>query len=312
MVAKGSRKQVRERAEKLKEYPFRVIYHEEFDKPGSWRYIMAAMPDDEQFANKRNEIRKLRNGKIAPEMMPCYQEPLLTKQQELHLFRQMNYLKYRAKKEMGNMDPRRVGLKRIKRVESLLREATYIRNQIATSNFRLATMLLRKHSFREHGLAEKVIADAYFDILKAIDYFDYGRGNKFSTYATWVMRRNFCRAMQDQGKYYERFGGGSEAFFNSVEDAGSGYEEEIQYDRTKQLVKKFLGLLKQNGTGDVARQAYAIEQWFGLNGQEKKTLQEISLEMGVTKERVRQLKEKGLNTIREKIEELNLTYDELD
>jgi RNA polymerase sigma factor (sigma-70 family) len=312
MVAKGSRKQVEERAAKLKESPFRVIYHDEFDKPGSWRYIMADMPDIEQFRQKRGEIHKMQNGKIAPEMIPCYQEPLLSKEQELHLFRQMNYLKYRAKKEMGNMDPRRVGMKRIKRIESLLREATRIRNQIASSNFRLATMLLRKQSFREHSLTEKVIADAYFDILKAIDYFDYGRGNKFSTYATWVMRRNFCRAMQDQGKYYERFGSGSETFFEGVEDSGSGYDEELHYDRMKQMVKKFLGYLKKDGTGDVSRQVYAIEHWFGLNGHEKKTLHEISLEMGVTKERVRQLKEKGLATIRDKVEELNLAYEELD
>lgn len=302
---------VEERAKKLKESPFRVIYHEDFDKPGSWRYIMADMPDLEEFHQKRREIHKLQNDNIAPEMIPCYQEPLLTKQQELHLFRQMNYLKYRAQKEMGNLSPKRVGLKRVNRIEMLMGRANQIRNQIAASNFRLATMLVRKQSY-QHTMTEKVIADAYFDILKAIDYFDYGRGHKFSTYATWVMRRNFCRAMQDQGKYHERFPGGSDLFFESVEDTGSGHEEEVHFENTKILVKKFISYLKKNGTGDVARQVYAIENWFGLNGKKKKTLHEISLEMGVTKERVRQLKEKGLGTIKHQVEVLNLSYDELD
>jgi RNA polymerase sigma factor (sigma-70 family) len=309
----ASRRNIEERAKKIIESPFRVIYHEEFDKAGSWRHIMTDMPESEQFSDKRTEIHALRNSSIAPEMIPCYQEPLLTKKQELHLFRQMNYLKYRAKKQMGKMNPRRVGCKRVLRIEALLGSAVKIRNQIAASNFRLATMLLRKQSFRDGSISsEKIIGDAYFDILKAIDYFDYGRGNKFSTYATWVMRRNFCRVMQDQGKYHSRFPAGSDNFFDGQQGKESGYDEEIHYDQTKKLVKKFLRYLKKDGTGDVSRQTYAIEHWFGLNGHEKKTLEAISKKMGVTKERVRQLKEKGLATIRVKVEELGIEYDEFD
>ena len=48
---------------------------------------------------------------------------------------------------------------------------------------------------------------------------------------------------------------------------------------------------------------------FRSNGRERKTLEQISSEIGVTKERVRQLKEKGLEWIRDRVTELEVDYD---
>jgi DNA-directed RNA polymerase sigma subunit (sigma70/sigma32) len=53
-----------------------------------------------------------------------------------------------------------------------------------------------------------------------------------------------------------------------------------------------------------------LEKYFGVNGRDKMTLEQISEEVGVTKERVRQLKEKGLEWIREKVLELGLSIDD--
>ena len=79
----------------------------------------------------------------------------------------------------------------------------------------------------------------------------------------------------------------------------------------KNLIRKLIGMLVRENIGtDRIRQAYVLEQYFGVNGREKLTLEQISETVGVTKERVRQLKEKGLQWIREKVEELGIEIDD--
>jgi DNA-directed RNA polymerase sigma subunit (sigma70/sigma32) len=72
-----------------------------------------------------------------------------------------------------------------------------------------------------------------------------------------------------------------------------------------------LAMLADDEEQDLDRQAYAIEEWFGLNGKSHRTLKEISYDLDVTKERVRQLKEKGLGYLREKVKELGLSPEDL-
>lgn len=301
------------RATKLLEQPFRYFHHPSFDTPKGRKEVMGDMPGLEKFLQERQRIQAMRNGTIFPEMRPCYEEPLLTREQEFHLFRKMNYLKYRAKKLMANMNPKRVGEKRVAQIEAYFAQATEVRNQIASSNFRLATQLLRGQlSFhRQHSLTGSLLSDAYLDVVKAIDYFDYNRGNKFSTYCTWVLRKNFARDLQTQARYQERYTTGLDDLMTEMEAGDDGYRAEIEDANRKKMVKRLLRLLRNSGgNGDVRRQIHAIENWFGLNGKDRRTLESISQEVGVTKERIRQLKEKGLATIRARVEELGLVYDE--
>ena len=301
------------RATKLLEQPFRMFHCPEFDDPKKRREILGDIPDIESFNKLRKKVGVLRNGgNISPEMRPCYEEPLLTRAQEYHLFRKMNFFKYQAKKLMSGLNPRRCSTKRLDRIDFFLGEANKVRNQIGNSNFRLTTQLLRKQSsfYRDHSLTDSLLSDAYFDVLKAIDYFDYNRGNKFSTYCTWVLRKNFSRNMKNQSKYQERFCTGMEDPLNEIQDGDDGYSAEIAYDNNRNLVDKLLELLGQSDcNGDVQRQVYAIEEWFGLHGKEHRTLNAISTDMEVTKERVRQLKEKGLQLIREKVKELGIKFE---
>lgn len=300
------------RARTLLEKPLRVIHSPEFDDPKKRRAILGDIPDRKSFDEQKLKVFRLRNSdKIAPEMRPCYEEPLLTREQERHLFRKMNYLKYCAKKLMARLNPRRCSSSRLDRIEKFLSEATEIRNQIAASNFRLATQLLKKQSFyREHSLTESLLSDAYFDVVKAIDYFDYSRGNKFSTYCTWVLRKNFGRDMKNQAKHAERFTTGMDESLSEVQDGDAGFIAEKTYDDNKQLTQKLLALLAGSDcNGDVQRQVYAIVEWFGLNGKSRRTLDAISQDMVVTKERVRQLKERGLETIRQKVQELGIAFE---
>jgi DNA-directed RNA polymerase sigma subunit (sigma70/sigma32) len=58
-----------------------------------------------------------------------------------------------------------------------------------------------------------------------------------------------------------------------------------------------------------ARKRYVIEEWFGLRTGSKQTLKDISKKLGVTKERARQLRERGLAYLRERIEAGDVKLD---
>lgn len=305
--------ETQQRAEKLLETTLRVFYHPMFDQLKHRKNILADMPGHEKFQKDGDKVQKLRTSKIAPEMRPCYEAPLLNFEQEQHLFRKMNYFKYRAKKLMEGMNPKRVGEKRVKNIEEHLAIAAAIRNQIAESNFRLATQILKGQItfYREHSLTDALLSDAYFDVLKAVDYFDWTKGYRFSTYATWVVKKNFFRDSKQKITYAERFTYLDESRAEMLNSRGEGYQEEKEYTGRQQLVKKLLKLLSEgDDSTDRTRQVRVLEHYFGVNGTNRQTLEQISEEIGVTKERVRQLKEKGLLWIKQKVEELGIQYED--
>ena len=308
----NTKENTRLRAEKLLENKLRVFPHPSFDDPKQRKDILAEIPGFEKFQKDAEKVERLRTSKVAPEMRPCYEAPLLNFEQEQHLFRKMNYFKYRAKKLMQGLTPGRVGEKRVANIEDHLAVAEKIRNQIAESNFRLATQILKGQItfYREHSLVDGLLSDAYFDVLKAVDYFNWTLGHRFSTYATWVVKKNFFRDSKQKITHAERFTHLDESQAEMIQSRGDGHEEEQDYDDRQQLVGKLLTMLANGeGCSDKDRQVYVLENYFGVNGCQRHTLEEISKEIGVTKERVRQLKEKGLLWIREKVAELGIEYE---
>ena len=72
-------------------------------------------------------------------------------------------------------------------------------SQLVTSNLRLVTSIAKR--FLNHGIDfDDLIQEGTTGLLKAIDKFDYKRGHKFSTYATWWIRQAITRAISDQAK----------------------------------------------------------------------------------------------------------------
>jgi len=302
------------RLQKILEIPLRVFYHKSFDDPRKRKEILGDMPGAEKFESDNEKIGKRLTDKIAPEMRPCYETSLLTPAQEQHMFRKMNYYKYKAKKLLS-VNFNRVTENRIKKIEDLLNQAKTIRNDIARSNFRLATQILKLQIsfYREHSLTEALLSDAYFDVLKAVDYFNWTLGNRFSTYATWVVKKNFFRDSKQKIQQAERFGYLDEEKVQAIESKNTGFEDEREYEVQKNVVQKLLKLLADGDCStDRLRQVFVLENYFGVNGRERHTLEGISAKIGVTKERVRQLKEKGLQWLRDKVVELGIEYDAED
>lgn len=294
--------QLVERAEKLLAANIRVFHHPDYDDKKKQKEILRDIPNLTDFNALRKKVEHLRQSNLSPEMRPCYEEPLLTREQEYHLFKQMNYFKYRAKSlKIGLNTNRLLSRTRIEQIESFLEKAALIRNQIANSNFRLATQILKKdiNHFHDAALTETFLSDAYLDVLKAVDYFDYNLGNKFSTYCTWVIKKNFFRSVKTHQKNADIYN--SNSMDDKIDICDNNNDPcQLETEETKGFVHNLIQKASKNcNVRDAKRQVYILEYYFGLNGKEKHTLEQISEKLGITKERVRQLKEKFLNSMRE-------------
>lgn len=134
--------------------------------------------------------------------------PLLKKDQEFHLFRKFNYLRYRLLKntvgfpksdESPSPKPRpatnlnRIKENTIKDLESIIFRMNEVRNLILKSNLRLLVAQINRYSSQDTFEREEYLSNGYMHILKCIDAFDHRRGFKFSTYCINALKTNLYR-----------------------------------------------------------------------------------------------------------------------
>jgi RNA polymerase primary sigma factor len=121
---------------------------------------------------------------------------LLTAQQEVELAMQM---------EAGRRAHERLESEAGLAVEdiSMLRHEVEMgelaHKQLVQSNLRLVVALARRYVGRGMALLD-LIQDGNVGLMRAVERFDYRRGFKFSTYATWWIRQAISRAIADQGR----------------------------------------------------------------------------------------------------------------
>jgi RNA polymerase sigma factor (sigma-70 family) len=295
------------RAQRLLEQPLDYIAHPSFDDPAMEEIILAAMPDAEAYEAKRREMKVPKD--VPPELAPLYEVPLLNKDQEQHLFRKMNYLKYKAahlrdqlrrEDDLETVDPSRVRIQTLKDIEQLQAEANAVKEQLINANMRLVVNIAKRHAGQTDNFFE-LLSDGNMSLIRAVEKFDFGRGFKFSTYASWAIMKNFARSIPDEKHRRERFVTGHDEVFDIAPDTRSDEHEIVAtQERATHSVNRLLEYLEP-------REREIIRMRAGLDDHAKgMTLEEIGQQFGITKERVRQLNARAMKKLRTIVEEQHL------
>jgi RNA polymerase primary sigma factor len=288
------------RAQRLLEQPLDYIPSTEFNDPALESAFLAPMPEAEAYEAKRRTMHAPKD--VPPELASCYEYPLLSKDQEQHLFRKMNYLKFKAAqlrdqlcKEGGEgdeIDPSRVRIQTLKEIEDLQAEANVVKDMLIKANMRLVVNIGKKHSAQSDNFFE-LLSDGNMSLIRAVEKFDYFRGFKFSTYASWAIMKNFARSIPEDKHRKERFITGHEDVFDAAPDNRTDEHELLAtHERATHSVNRLLEYLEP-------REREIIRMRAGMDENGKNvTLEEIGRKFGITKERVRQLNARAMSKLR--------------
>ena len=283
------------RAQRIMDVPLSHIPNDLFARVRSHKReerIIGPVPESEL------PVKKSRMpSDLPPYLASLYEVPLLTRKQEAFLFRKMNYLKYKAGRLRAKLDPTQPKRRLMDEIERLYDEAVSTKNQIIRANLRLVVSIAKRHVGPSQNFFE-LVSDGNMSLMRAVEKFDYARGNKFSTYASWALMKNFARTIPDEHRQHDRFRTSHDEMFAATkDDRADPFEEEAVQNQREAQVEKILERLDE-------REQRIIIRRFGLRrGQEPLTLKQVGAEMGVTKERVRQIEARALTKLRKAAEE---------
>ncbi|HUQ71626.1 MAG TPA: sigma-70 family RNA polymerase sigma factor [Planctomycetaceae bacterium] len=260
------------------------IHSAEFEQPSAVAKILAPPP----VADSPAEVI-VPPADTPPYLARLYSVPLLTREQEFHLFRQMNYLKFRAQRLLSKP---RVSAAMQRQAADDLANAHRLRNEIVEANLRLVVSIAKTLIDAANPL-EDLISEGNVPLMRAVEIFDFTRGLRFSTYATWAVRHRLFRCAPRNRRHARKFIAGTETPFATVPDARP--LDAVPADRgpLQSTIARWLDQLPE-------RERQIVEARFGLGGDAPPAkFREIAADLGISTERARQLLLRAVDKLRD-------------
>jgi RNA polymerase primary sigma factor len=256
--------------------------------------------------------------------------PLLTADEERELSQIIEKgLEARARLDAGE---------RGRDLQRAVRNAAQAKDRFIRANLRLVVSVARRYPLPPGMELLDLIQEGNLGLEHAVDKFDWRKGFKFSTYATFWIRQAIGRAL-DQKASLVRLPGDRSASLRAAlrQVSGDGDELDDEHARLHRLTtptsldrtvgdddsNELIDLLPDSLPGPEqevinkveeqlvtdllsvldSRARYAVEQRFGLNDGRKRSYREVGEELGVTAEAARRLVKRAVSAVREQASE---------
>jgi RNA polymerase sigma factor (sigma-70 family) len=230
----------------------------------------------------------------------------LTTQQEQLLFQRYNFARWRVYAALKERKGKKLLPEQMRSLATWLKIASASRAQIVQANMPLVLAMAKRTKLIHIDFAE-IISEGNMALLRSVEKFDCSRGFKFSTYACRAILKAFSRVAIRSSRYHSRF---PVEFDPAMEK--SDFLEQRRQEAEATCVAELRSILTGNlaDLSDVEKKV--IRARFALDaadpGQARPmTLEEVGGIIGVTKERVRQIQNKALEKLRQRLEENILT-----
>ncbi len=225
-----------------------------------------------------------------------------------------------------------------------VRAAARAKDRFIRANLRLVVSVARRYPLPPSMELLDLIQEGNLGLEHAVDKFDWRKGFKFSTYATFWIRQAIGRAL-DQKASLVRLPGDRSASLRAAlrQVSGDGDELDDEHARLHRLTtptsldrtigdddsNELVDLLPDSTPGPEfevmskaeeklvtgllevldPRAKYAVEQRFGLNDGRKRSYREVGEELGVTAEAARRLVKRAVNAVRDSAGEVIKDFD---
>lgn len=217
-----------------------------------------------------------------------YGTPLLSEEQEYFAFRKMNYLKFAALQEDAMID-----------IQSFLEESVELRETIASANMALVKYMARIVA-GDTPFYDEMVSEGAFLLFELIESYEPSRNRRFVEHAAPILKSK----LRNKLGQLRRANGRVMPVEPANLDANPARERKpvgplSEYVQNVMVRHKVSALLSQLNE----REQIVITGRFNLNYEGKKTLKEIGEDLGLTRERIRQIEAEALTKLAAVMEE---------